>query len=57
MWAAELWQDIAAHVENLVVKVHKFTYPRVMPLKNIETMSRWTTLLELSGSGGSGLGS
>ena len=23
------------------------TYPRVMPLKNIKTMSRWTRLVEL----------
>ncbi|KAK4821755.1 LOW QUALITY PROTEIN: hypothetical protein QYF61_000816 [Mycteria americana] len=47
-WAAALWQGISAQVENLVVEVrHMLTYPRVWPLKDIGTTSRWIRLLRL----------
>ena len=42
IWAATLWQDIAARVENLAVKyiMWMLMSPRVGPLKSIETTSR-----------------
>ncbi|KAK4831284.1 hypothetical protein QYF61_016754 [Mycteria americana] len=49
IWAAELCQDIAARIENFVVKVRYIDAhtPKVVPLKNTKTMSRWTRLLAI----------
>lgn len=51
IWVAALWQGIPTQVENLVVKAGQVDamYPRVMPLKNTETTTRWSRLLELKG--------
>ena len=44
IWAAALWQDIAARVENLDVKVRHVDahIPRVAPRENIKITKRWT---------------
>lgn len=43
LWAAKLWQDVVAQVENVIVKAPRkmLTYARAGALKNTERMDRW----------------